>query len=34
MQLTSVVGLGTLAGYDFQFDFEHGRATTVRFVQR
>lgn len=33
-QLTTVVGLGTLAGYDFQFTFEDGRAKTVHFVQR
>lgn len=33
-QLTSVVGLGTLAGYDFQFTFKDNRATTVQFVQR
>jgi hypothetical protein len=32
-QLTSVVGLGTLAGYDFQFDFANGRAKTVQFVE-
>jgi hypothetical protein len=33
-QLTTVVGLGTLAGYDFQFTFEDGRAKSVQFVQR
>lgn len=31
-QLTTVVGLGTLGGYDFQFDFEDGRATQARFI--
>ena len=33
-QLTTVVGLGVLAGYDFQFTFRHGRATTVQFAER
>jgi hypothetical protein len=33
-QLTTVVGLGTLAGYDFQFNFSDGRATSVQFVSR
>jgi hypothetical protein len=32
-QLTTVVGLGTLAGYDFQFNFADGRATSVQFVE-
>ena len=33
-QLTTVVGLGTLSGYDFQFTFEDGQATEARFVPR
>lgn len=33
-QLTSVVGLGTLSGYDFHFTFADGKATTVQFSPR
>lgn len=32
-QLTTVVGLGTLTGYDFQFSFEDGAAKEVRFIE-
>lgn len=32
VQFTSVVGLGTLSLYDFQFTFKDGRATSASFV--